>query len=98
MNQTLHMRKQVYDGYCVGVGIEHPGIIVSAASEDDLVHRFREAIPSYMRALSEFGVESEPANILDHDQAECVMTALHEESRHTPTNVTVVPIECDPKC
>lgn len=55
----IHIQKQSYDGYCVGVGVEHPGIVVSADSDEELIRRFREAIPSYKRALEEFGVTEE---------------------------------------
>lgn len=52
----IHMQKQSYNGYCVGVGVEYPGIIVSAESDEELVRRFKDAIPSYKRALEKFGV------------------------------------------
>ena len=54
---TTRIVKRSYGGYCVGVGVEYPGIIVSAESDDDLVSRFQEAVPSYKRALAKYGIE-----------------------------------------
>ena len=54
---TTRMIKRSYDGYCVGVGVEYPGIIVSAESDEDLISRFQKAIPSYKRALAKYGIE-----------------------------------------
>ena len=54
---TTRMIKRSYDGYCVGVGVEYPGIIVSAENDGDLIKRFQEAIPSYKRALAKYGIE-----------------------------------------
>lgn len=63
MSKT-HMVKTSYDGYYVGVGVEHPGIIVSAESEEELVRIFRDAIPSHKRALKHFGVKEKPDELV----------------------------------
>ena len=57
---TTHIVKRSYDGYCVGIGVEYPGIIVSAENEEDLIGRFQESIPSYKRALAKYGLEKNP--------------------------------------
>ena len=54
---TIRIMKRSYDGYCVGVGVEYPGIIVSAKSDEDLKREFLESIPSYKRALARYGIE-----------------------------------------
>ncbi len=56
---TINIVKRSYDGYCVGVGVEYPGIVVSAESDEDLISRFQEAIPSYKRALAKYGMDEE---------------------------------------
>ena len=54
---TIRMVKHSYDGYCVGVGVEYPGIIVSAKSDEELIRRFQEVVPSYKRALAKYKIE-----------------------------------------
>ena len=56
---TIHIVKRSYDRYCVGVGVEYPGIVVSAESDKDLINRFQEIIPSYKRALAKYGMDEE---------------------------------------
>lgn len=60
----IHMLKRSYDGYCVGVGVEYPGIIVSAKSDAELVERFKAAIPAHKRALDEFKAEETPKEVV----------------------------------
>ena len=72
---TTHMLKRSYDGYCVGVGIEHPGIIIryalrsvpSAENDKDLIKQFQEHIHSYKRALAKYGIKEKPGKILTVD-------------------------------
>ena len=54
---TTCIVKRSYDGYCVAVGVEYPGIIVSAENDKDLISRFQEAVPSYKRALIKYRIE-----------------------------------------
>ena len=56
----IHMAKRSYDGYCVGTGVEYPGIVVSATSDEELVRLFTAAIPSHQRALKKYGIKEEP--------------------------------------
>lgn len=55
------MEKHSYDGFCVGVGVEYPGIVVSATSDDELIRLFKKAIPSYERGLRKYGIKRPPA-------------------------------------
>ena len=57
---TIHMEKRSYDGYCVGTGVEYPGIIVWGKTDEELMKRFKDAIPVYEKALEKHGIESEP--------------------------------------
>ena len=52
--EKLHIRKQSFDGYCVGVGVEYPGIIVHAESDEDLRNVFLQALPGHKEALNKF--------------------------------------------
>ena len=49
--ETLHIRKKSFDGYCVGQGVEYPGIIIHAKSDDELKSNFLKALPSHKEAL-----------------------------------------------
>lgn len=53
------MEKRSYDGYCVGTGVEYPGIMVSAESDEELIRLFKLAIPSHEKALKKYGVSEE---------------------------------------
>lgn len=65
----IHIQKQSYDGYCVGTGVEYPGIIVSAKSDEELIQRFKDAIPSYKRALKNYGVvEDDKISVISIDE------------------------------
>ena len=58
--KTIRMEKQSFDGYCVGTGIEYPGIVVWAESDKELRELFKAAIPAYEEALQKYGVENKP--------------------------------------
>lgn len=60
--ETVQIVKTQYDGYCVGTGVEYPGIIISADNDKELVSRFKECIPSYKRLLAKHGVD-EKSNV-----------------------------------
>ena len=53
----LHIRKQSYDGYYVGTGVEYPGIVISANTDEDLVKKFQKALPGHKEALKRYGKE-----------------------------------------
>ena len=61
--KTIRMEKRSYEGYCVGTGVEYPGIIVSATSDDELIRLFKAAIPSHERALKKYDVEEEETSV-----------------------------------
>lgn len=52
----VRMIQTDYDGYCIGQGVEYPGIIVSAENGEELARIFKKAIPSHKRGLKHFGV------------------------------------------
>ena len=52
-----HIIKQVYDDCIVGVGVEYPGIIVSGKTDQEVITRFKEIIPSYERALKKYNID-----------------------------------------
>ena len=58
--KTIRMEKQSYDGYCVGTGIEYSGIVVWGDSDEELLKRFKAAIPVYEEALQKYDVENKP--------------------------------------
>ena len=58
--KTIRMEKRSFDGYCVGTGIEYPGIVVWGDSDEELMERFKAAIPAYEEALQKYGVENKP--------------------------------------
>ena len=58
--KTVRMEKQSFDGYYVGTGIEYPGIVVWGESDEELMKRFKDAIPAYEEALQRFGIENKP--------------------------------------
>ncbi len=55
--EKLHMKKQSYDGYCVGQGVEYPGIIVSAKSDKELKKMFIEALPGHKELLAKNAID-----------------------------------------
>ena len=56
---VIHMEKRSYDGYCVGIGVEYPGIIVWGENDKELLDRFKAAIPVHKKALKEHGIKQE---------------------------------------
>ena len=48
---TCHMYIRFYDDYCVGAGIEYPGIMVRADNEKDLTAQFQKLIPAFKKNL-----------------------------------------------
>ena len=58
--KTVRMEKQSFDGYCVGTGIEYPGIVVWANNDKELRKLFKAAIPAYEEALQKYNVVNKP--------------------------------------
>lgn len=56
-NQSVHVERHILDGYCVGIGVEHPGIIISAENEEELLKLFKEIIPIYNEGLAKYGIK-----------------------------------------
>ena len=54
--KTIRMEKRSYDGYCIGTGVEYPGIIVWAKSDEELLRLFKAAIPAHEEALKKYNV------------------------------------------
>lgn len=48
---NLHIKKKTFDGYCVGQGVEYPGIIIHAKNDEELKSNFLKALPIHKRAL-----------------------------------------------
>ena len=61
--KTVHMEKQSFNGYCVGTGIEHPGIVVWGSNDEELLKRFRDAIPAHEEALQKYNVVNKPYEV-----------------------------------
>lgn len=49
--ENLHIKKKSFDGYCVGQGVEYPGIIIHAESDAKLKSNFLKALPIHKKAL-----------------------------------------------
>lgn len=49
--ENLHIAKKSFDGYCVGQGVEYPGVIVHAKSDEELKSNFLKALPGHKKAL-----------------------------------------------
>ena len=43
----LHIKKRSFDGYCVGQGVEYPGIIVHAKNDAELKKEFLKVLPGH---------------------------------------------------
>ena len=52
--ERLHISKKSYDGYCVGSGVEYPGIILHAKTDEELKNKFMAALPEHQKALQKF--------------------------------------------
>jgi len=59
----VHIEKTPYEGYCVGIGVEHPGIIISGTNDDELKEKFMELLPEYEEAMKERGYTDEPGDL-----------------------------------
>ena len=57
--ENLHIRKKSFDGYCVGQGVEYPGIIVHAESNDELKSNFLKALPTHKEALAKISQDKD---------------------------------------
>lgn len=62
----LHIQKQSFDGYCVGQGVEYPGVIVHANSDEELKSEFLKALPDHKKALEKISASTE-IEVLDVD-------------------------------
>ena len=62
--ETLHIRKESFEGYHVGVGVEYPGIIVSAKSDKALKDEFLKALPGHKHALEKHGIKSDAISVM----------------------------------
>ncbi len=56
---SLHIQKKSFDGYCVGQGVEYPGIIVHADTNEQLVKEFKKALPGHKEALEKISQKVE---------------------------------------
>lgn len=63
MNERMVVEK-TSTGY-LAVGVESPGIIISADTKEELVRLFRKAVPSYKRGLKWYGVKDKPREIVN---------------------------------
>lgn len=66
--EKLHISKQSFNGYCVGIGVEYPGIIVHAKSDDELIKEFEKALPGHLKALEKRKTKKE-ISVLEVDPA-----------------------------
>ncbi len=55
----LHIQKKSFDGYCVGQGVEYPGIIIHAKSDEELKKEFLKALPGHQKALTKISQDTE---------------------------------------
>ena len=62
------MKKTSYDGYCVGVGVEYPGIVVSAENDKELIRLFKAAVPVHEKALEKVGVKKKEVTVISIDK------------------------------
>lgn len=59
----IRMEKRSYDGYCVGTCREYPGIVVWGENNEELIQRFKEAVPAHEEALRRHGITNEPEKV-----------------------------------
>ena len=57
--ENLHIRKKSFDGYCVGQGVEYPGVIVHAESDEELKSNFLKALPGHKKALKKISQDKD---------------------------------------
>ena len=55
----LHIVKQQFDGYSVASGVEYPGIIVHAKTDQGLVDKFLKALPGHKEILEKYNASPE---------------------------------------
>lgn len=55
----LHIQKKSFEGYCVGQGVEYPGVIVHANSDEELKSEFLKVLPGHKKALEKIPQETE---------------------------------------
>ena len=65
--EKLHIRKQSYKGYCVGAGVEYPGIIVSATSDEKLTNEFIKALPGHQKVLKRVSDGKKEISVIEVD-------------------------------
>ena len=65
--EKLHISKQSFNGYCVGVGVEYPGIIVHAKSDEKLIEEFMKALPGHQKALGKRQQERKEISVIEID-------------------------------
>ena len=57
--ENLHISKKSFDGYCVGQGVEYPGVIVHAESDEELKSNFLKALPIHKKALEKISQDKD---------------------------------------
>ena len=65
--EKLHIKKQSYKGYCVGAGVEYPGIIVHATSDVKLVTEFVKALPGHKKILNKMFDGKKEISVIEVD-------------------------------
>lgn len=62
--ETLHIQKKSFNGYCVGMGVEYPGIIVEAKSDKELQQKFLKALPGHKKALQKRNTDKKEISVI----------------------------------
>jgi len=57
--ENLHIRKRSFEGYCVGQGVEYPGVIVHAKTDEELKSNFLKALPIHKVALAKISQDKD---------------------------------------
>ena len=65
--EKLHIQKESYKGYCVGTGVEYPGIIVHGKTDGELINTFVKALPGHKKALSKIKNSGKAITVLEID-------------------------------
>ena len=63
--QKLHIKKQSYNGYCIGTGVEYPGIIVHGKTNKELQEKFGKALDGHIKALYKYSTVEENIEVLE---------------------------------
>ncbi|WOV93834.1 MAG: hypothetical protein R1F52_04195 [Candidatus Nitrosoabyssus spongiisocia] len=53
---TYHIKKQSYDGYCIGKCVEEPNIMLHAKSDEELLKKFARVIPAYKQGIKKIKI------------------------------------------